>query len=407
MDKSKAIWILSIILLLVAIPVYASEWTPFGNINLQDALNITNISFAVGNTANFSTYFGNGAFLENITIPTGSLNMSNNTITEVRDMQLVVDGFTPSHSEGLLFYNDDRKTLAFYNNENDITVNVNQEVLVRGRNKFGQQINDGQVVVVIGASGQNPAFGLARSDSAGNLDGLIGLATHNISNNGFGFVTIVGIIDNIDTSAFSANDSLYISATEFGNLTNVAPSAPNFPVKIGTVLNSNAETGNIHINVVPVDVTNSMVISDLTVNNNLVVTGNTTSSFFIGDGSLLTGIDGTDCNATGSCSGGGVAYMNFSNTGSFNVSGNVVMEGAGIFGTGADLFNISHNGTFAQFESFSNDFNFVNITHFSDLSIHADPGIPTCDSAIEGGITYNSTSNKHMGCNSTDWNDLY
>jgi len=352
MKKNKLLGIAVIMLLVLTMSASAIDWTPFGNINLKDALNITNISLASGETANFSTYFGNGAFLENITIPTGSLNMSNNTITEVRDIQFVVDGFTPSHSEGLLFYNDERKTLAFHNNENDITVNINQEILVRGRNKFGEQINNGQVVLVSGSSGQNPTFGLARADSPGNLDGLIGLATHDISNNGFGFVTLVGIIDNVDTSAFTANDTLYISSTEFGNVTNVAPTAPNFPVKIGTVLNSNAETGNIHINVVPVDATNSMVINSLTVNNNLVVTGNTTSSMFFGIydwvvetvSQLYLSFNGTslefnetklnatidsrasvmnsNCNASGTCSSGGVAYMDIPNQGNLNVTGN-------------------------------------------------------------------------------------
>lgn len=50
----------------------------------------------------------------------------------------------------------------------------------------------------------------------------------------------------------------------------------------------------------------------------------------------------------------------------------------------------------------------VNVVNASALvsSVNVS-ALPTCDSASEGMVMYEGTNHKHVGCNSTDWNDLY
>ena len=45
----------------------------------------------------------------------------------------LTDGLSnPTYNEGELFYDDDKKAVSYFNNESDITVNLGQEVLLRG-----------------------------------------------------------------------------------------------------------------------------------------------------------------------------------------------------------------------------------------------------------------------------------
>jgi hypothetical protein len=98
------------------------------------------------------------------------------------------------------------------------------------------QINDGQVVYINGAQGNNPTIALANADSV-NTSEVIGVATENISDNGTGFVTTYGVVNGVNTSGFTSGDALYLSATN-GTITNAIPSPPHNVVKIGVALNS-------------------------------------------------------------------------------------------------------------------------------------------------------------------------
>lgn len=128
-----------------------------------------------------------------------------------------------------------------------VTMAIGTEVYLRGVNKTGVQINDGQVVYVSGAQGNRPKISLAKADSVGTSH-VIGVATQNIANNAEGFVTIIGDVHGYNTSGFTTGDYLYLSASTAGALTNVAPSSPNNVVVVGTALNStNNGTIGVHV----------------------------------------------------------------------------------------------------------------------------------------------------------------
>jgi len=146
---------------------------------------------------------------------------------------------------GQLYFDATNVTPSIPLNAN-VTLQIGQEEHVRARNNTGVQINDGQVVYINSAQGNNPTIALANADSV-NTSEVIGVATENIADNGTGFVTTYGTVNGVNTSAFNSGDALYLSATA-GTITNVIPSPPHNVVKVGVALNS---TNNGKILVTP------------------------------------------------------------------------------------------------------------------------------------------------------------
>lgn len=144
---------------------------------------------------------------------------------------------------GQLYFDATNVTPSIPLNAN-VTLQIGQEEHVRARNNTGVQINDGQVVYINSAQGNNPTIALANADSV-NTSEVIGVATENIADNGTGFVTTYGTVNGINTSAFNVGDILYLSATN-GTITNTIPTPPHNVVKIGVALNS-TNSGRIFV----------------------------------------------------------------------------------------------------------------------------------------------------------------
>lgn len=152
----------------------------------------------------------------------------------------------PSYKEGRVWYDSDEKAISFYDDVSGTSIQVGQETVVRARNNTGSTVLNGQAVYISGALGQNPTIALAKGDVE-STSLMIGLATHDILNNTVGKVTVIGIVRDVNTSAFSDGDALFLSPTTAGSLTNVAPSSPNFSVPIGFVAHSHGTQGKIFV----------------------------------------------------------------------------------------------------------------------------------------------------------------
>jgi len=159
-------------------------------------------------------------------------------------IQFPISGSLPSHSEGILFYDYNEKTLSFYNAEAEITMNLGEEQWVRVRNSSGSTILDGQAVYILGAVSDNPTIALAKADDL-DTSAVVGLATHDIENNTVGYVTVSGVVHGLVTNAFAAGDTVYLSATTAGEFTNTAPAGNNFDVIIGTVTRAHVSDGAV------------------------------------------------------------------------------------------------------------------------------------------------------------------
>ncbi len=123
-------------------------------------------------------------------------------------------------------------------------------VTISGTNKTGVSIPKGSAVYISGAQGSKATLALALADPNVTTSSAIGITQNAIANNASGDVVMLGEISNIDTSAFSNGNKVYLSATIPGGLTIIPPTSPNNVVFIGTVTNSHATQGKIIVNVI-------------------------------------------------------------------------------------------------------------------------------------------------------------
>lgn len=172
-------------------------------------------------------------------------------VGEVAGANSVAFSTSPSGSSaiGKMIWNSTNKTLSIGIGDGSVSalLGVDSHVLVR--NTTGIQINKGQVVRVNGASTGNMTVALAQGNNDANTTTTIGVAAENIANSGTGMVIVTGLLGGLDTSAWTAGDMLFVSATTAGLLVNAAPAAPNHAVRMGYVVSSNPNSGIIYVNV--------------------------------------------------------------------------------------------------------------------------------------------------------------
>jgi len=118
---------------------------------------------------------------------------------------------------------------------NGVTLQVGQEIHFYG--KASGAITNGDVVQFAGAQGDHVLIKKAVPSEIAALPQLImGIATQDISNGSFGYVTWFGAVHDINTvtPSWAAGDLLYFDKTT-GGLTNVAPTAPDRKILIAAV----------------------------------------------------------------------------------------------------------------------------------------------------------------------------
>jgi len=154
------------------------------------------------------------------------------------------------HSEGTMYYDLNEHALTVMNDEVDVRHQLGQEGFVRVRNESGGTITNGSVVYISGSGGGElrPSIALALSNDAVTSE-VIGLATHDIENNSYGYVTIWGKVNDLDTSAFADGDTLRLSDSTPGGLINTNPITGSYNVLVGYVIHSSATTGSIFVQV--------------------------------------------------------------------------------------------------------------------------------------------------------------
>ena len=123
---------------------------------------------------------------------------------------------------------------------------VGQEIHYYAKNASGSLIANGTPVMftgTVGASGKL-TFGLAVADGSVPAEYMMGVATQDIADNAFGYVTSFGLVRGFNTTGapygevWSDGDLLYFDPTTPGTWTNVQPSAPNISVPVAVVVNA-------------------------------------------------------------------------------------------------------------------------------------------------------------------------
>jgi hypothetical protein len=170
-------------------------------------------------------------------------------------------------------------------------------------------INRGQPVYAFGATGDRMTVKLANNTSEATSAKTIGLVfSTSIGPNQKGYIITQGVIDGINTNAYSPGDTLYVGNTA-GALTNVKPFAPNHYTRIGIVERANAGNGQIYVfvqngaeleelsdvDIISTPPSNNDLLTYVTGSPNLwknrslgTILGGSTSQYLRGDGSLAT-----------------------------------------------------------------------------------------------------------------------
>jgi len=271
---------------------------------------------------------------------------------------VIQENFTPvtapTYLEGKVFYDTDAKTLAYYNDNNQMTVNIGQESIVRVRNQTGSTIADGTVVYVNGATGNTPTIAKAIATSFATSD-IIGVTTTSIANNGFGYVTINGLVNGLDTSAFNEGDAVFLSATTAGTYTVTEPTRPNYSIQVGVILRANSSVGTLLVSVQIVSTETQHIIGTLAVDqggtsqtsytNGQLLIGNTTgntltkSTLTAGTGVSITNGSGsiTITNTLPSLGGTVTSVSGTGTVSGISLSGTVTSSGSLTLGGSLDL----------------------------------------------------------------------
>lgn len=153
-------------------------------------------------------------------------------------------------AEGRLKWNGTDNTLDL-GLPTSVTLQIGQEHLIYVSNVSGVTLPEGSAVYVNGASGNRTTVALADNDGTERMaHNTVGVVTTSggIANNGRGFVTLFGMVRDLNTSAWSEGDELWLTSTP-GVYSNVEPVAPQRRVRIGWVVRSQQSVGSILVDV--------------------------------------------------------------------------------------------------------------------------------------------------------------
>ena len=221
--------------------------------------------------------FGNSA-------GTFDINLNNNDLLNADKISFNL-ATLDSAGVGQIVYNDSYGTLDLGLKGGSIKLKVGTQEFARVVNKTTPLVSllaaNYQVCIVAGATGQRLSVKLARADSDINSAGTLGIVAENIDKNLEGFICTTGTLENLNTSGslqgetWADGDSLYLSGTTFGAITNVKPSAPIHEVRIGYVEYAHINKGKIYVKIdngYELDELHNVSINPLTVANNDVLT---------------------------------------------------------------------------------------------------------------------------------------
>lgn len=181
-----------------------------------------------------------------------SMTALNGGLSSPDFIQFDITPETVPTAEGALYWDsaDSAKTLSLVMTGGNAIQQIGEEQYFRI--KASATITEGQVVMFTGSVGASgglkgaPATGL----TASTAQYVMGVATENIANNGWGYVTSFGTVRGINTTggaeAWVDGEILYLDPTVVGGLTKTIPLAPNPKVVVCAVTHA-ASNGSLFI----------------------------------------------------------------------------------------------------------------------------------------------------------------
>ncbi len=145
--------------------------------------------------------------------------------------------------EGRVYYDVEDKALSLKTDIPGSTQSLGQEFWIRVINKTGVSIPDGSIVFISGfdvVSGR-ATIALAKADVEETAN-AVGFTTNTMADDAEGFVTEIGFLNDLDTSAFTEGDQLFLSDTVAGGRTAIKPL---IAVHVGFATKIDVSTGQI------------------------------------------------------------------------------------------------------------------------------------------------------------------
>lgn len=252
----------------------------------------------------------------------------------------------PATTTGTLYWNneDNAKTLnLIMEDTGDIVQKIGQDTYYRV--KATADITKGQVVMFTGAVGVSggleaaPATGL----SADQEELIMGVATENILNNDWGYITWFGEIRKVNTTggaeSWIQGQILYYDPTVAGGLTKYRPTVPNPIVVMAAVVHVGASNGILFVRPTYIEGTGTITTSP-------PVTKTADFSVSATDTWLINNKSGSSCVVTlpsaANNTGRVLYFTNYQAQTLVSASTNVVPQGGGAAQTGI-LLDVAGN----------------------------------------------------------------
>jgi hypothetical protein len=199
-----------------------------------------------------------------------------NTISQVNYIDFDTTPNVPNPTGGTLFYDSVNNALAYrpVTNNNDVTIQIGQESVTRIYNDTGVQINNGQALFITGGTSGASTVTLAIASGGGNMYYQVdGVATHDIPNGEFGFMSAFGSVRDLNLSAFTLGEDIFLSETTPGAFSSFsALTYTGRTSQIGHVITTGS-SGTLQLNI-----NNEPIVGLLTATENNVLVGGNAST---------------------------------------------------------------------------------------------------------------------------------
>jgi hypothetical protein len=161
------------------------------------------------------------------------------------DTESIQFDLTPDEpqSVGKMMWSEDKGTLELGLLGGDVTLQIGQETVIYCFNHSGAIIPNGSVVYIQDAGDSKPRIALADADIYAQSF-VLGVTTEDIGINEMGYVTMEGLVHNVNTNGMTEGVPIWLSSTP-GGFTTTRPDAPKMSIFIGYVIYAHNNNGII------------------------------------------------------------------------------------------------------------------------------------------------------------------
>lgn len=149
---------------------------------------------------------------------------------------------------GMTFWNADAKCLSY--GVDGGSIEIGQEMYVNCTNMEDFDMVDGDIVSVVGVTGNRLAVKLTDSTNAVSARACIGMVTQGGAKNQLVRVTTFGLVHNLNLAGLTEGVPCYVDPANPGKITQTQPNAPYYTIALGVVMNAHATQGVFGVRVI-------------------------------------------------------------------------------------------------------------------------------------------------------------